>query len=175
MVILLFLTNSTREESGMEHYTQNALDKLDRKIEEAEESLREALLLMGSGAEDGNNTWHDNPAFDQAKMEVDQATNELKRLRTIRSNAVLVQDDGETDKSIMSVGMTAIVRINDGDPITVHLAGYHVAKRDSTSEIFDLATSSPLGSALVGLSEGESNEYLLPNGKSARATIVSFV
>lgn len=145
------------------HYTEDALRSLDRAIEDAEIRHREALLLMGEDT--GHETWHDNPAFDQAKQDVDAAASNLRKLKKLRSEAVVVES--ETDPGTVGVGSTITIQFrHEATPEKVHLSGYFVAERDSDDEVFSLATTSPLGAALLGHSVGDEVSYNSPSGKT---------
>lgn len=153
----------------MHHYTQDALNRLDGRIVEAEKRLDEALLSMGSGAEADNNTWHDNPAFEQAKTDVDQATGHLAKLRELRLTAVVVEP---TDSATVEVGSTVTIKYSDGDQLTVAIGGHFVARgAEASDDVMEISTSSPIGSALLHRHQGDEVQYSAPNGKLYSATI----
>ncbi len=154
----------------MHHYTQEALDRLDDRIVEAEKKLGEALLSMGSGAEADNNTWHDNPAFEQAKTDVDQATGQLAKLRELRRNAIVVE---RTNSANVEVGSTVTFVDADGDELTVAIGGHFVARTEHRSEdVMEISTSSPIGAALLHRQEGDEVQYVTPSGKQHSVTIL---
>lgn len=164
------MTTIDKKGQGMHHYTQDALDRLDTRILEAEEKLKEALLSMGSGAEADNNTWHDNPAFEQAKTDVDQATGHLSKLRELRRNATVVE---RTDTKGVEVGSTVTFENSDGEQLIVAIGGHFVARSaHKDQEVMEISTSSPIGAALLYQHPGDEVKYTTPNGKQHSVTIL---
>lgn len=157
-----------------QHYTQRALRSLDDQIVKAEERLSEAMLGMGSGADADNNTWHDNPAFEQAKMDVDQARNELSRLRKLRKDAQVVE---VTNSGVVEVGSTVVIKFADDDePMRVSIGGHYVVRKPGEeTEAMEVSTSSPLGAALLNRKPGEMATYLSPSGSRMEVSILELV
>lgn len=157
------------------HYTPEALAALDAEIEVAEERHSKALMSMG---DDGGSseTWHDNPVFEQAKQDVDMTRTTLRRLRSLRTDAVVVSTDPPT--SVVNIGTTVVVDIDDEDTerTAYRIAGHYVSGRSRTDdEVFLLATTTPLGQALVGKTEGDHVSYQAPNGKTFQAKIIKIL
>ena len=154
-----------------EHYTPEALAALDAEIVVAQRRYDAALLSMGDDL--SHESWHDNPAFEQAKQDVDMTLRALQDLRTLRKNAIVV----EREKShLVEVGSTLrILMDGDEEPSTVHLAGHFVASRKSGDEVFMLGTTAPMGAALLGRSEGDHVTYNSPSGRALGVTILEFV
>jgi transcription elongation factor GreA len=157
-----------------QHYTQKALDSLDEQIVNAEARLSEAMLSMGSGAGADNNTWHDNPAFDQAKADVDQARNLLNRLRSFRDGALLVET---ANSDVVDVGSTVVIKFTNGDePKKVYIAGHHVFQKSSEDKgTIEVSTSAPLGAALLHHKVGDIVAYDAPNHKRIEVSILELV
>jgi transcription elongation GreA/GreB family factor len=158
------------------YYTPDALAALDDKVCEAQKRHDEALLSLGDDS-GSSETWHDNPVFEQAKRDVDATRSTLRKLQNIRADAVpLVR---ESPAHVVDVGTTVVVSISDhedeAEVRTFHIAGHYVAARSHDSEVFQLATASPLGVALVGKTEGSKASYVSPNGKTYEATVVKIV
>jgi transcription elongation factor GreA len=154
-----------------QHYTSEALAALDAEIEEAERRHNEALLSMGDDS--SHETWHDNPAFDQAKQDVDMTGTTFRRLRRLREEAVVIEREAT---HIVEVGSTVRVRIDGDDELmTVHLAGRFVAGRTDGDDVFMLGTASPLGAALLGKVEGDRVTYTTPTQQTMSATILELV
>ena len=156
----------------MQLYTPKSLEALDRAIVEAEAAHAAALLSMGSAAEADNNTWHDNAAFEYAKQEVEQTRVKLRDLKNLRKDAIL-KEDASSDR--IEVGSSAIIQTTDDEPMKVHIAGHQVMGRDREDDFFDLATTSPLGTALLGLRVDESAEYLVPSGRKVQVRVLEIM
>lgn len=155
----------------MAEYTKESLDRLDRRIADYEERLRDARLSMGGGAEDGNNTWHDNPAFEQAQEDVRQWTTELRALKKIRANAVVVESTGSTDAAY--VGSTVTVQYDgDDDYERLHISGEHVVGR-TESDVMEVSTVSPIGAAILGKKPGDHVTFSAPNGRKLGVKIIT--
>lgn len=159
-----------------EYYTKQALAKLDEAIEEAESRFSAAMLSMGDDS-GSSETWHDNPIFDQAKHDVAMTSYALSRLRDIRAQAKEIEANEHVDT--IRVGSTVKVEIIDSadevEVATYHIAGGYVAARELNDDVFDLSTSSPLGSALIGKRQGDTIAYKLPNGRTQEAVILSII
>lgn len=155
----------------MSEFTPAALAALDAQIVAAEEDLAAAQLSMGSSAEDGNNTWHDNPAFDQAKQDVDRAEAELRRLRGLRRDAVVVE---ATESGLVEVGSTVVIKFtNDDEPMTIFMAGpYATSSVQTEKDVMAMSTTAPLGAALLGHATNDVVSYVAPNGKTMEVTIL---
>lgn len=154
-----------------QHYTPEALAALDAEIAQAQRRHEEALLTMGDDT--SHETWHDNPAFDIAKQNVDMTKANLDRLKNLRKEAVVIHSEA---RHVVEVGSTVRIRLDgDDETTTFHLAGHFVASRSSDSEVSMLSTASPLGAALIGHSEGDHITYLTPRGRTIGATIVELV
>lgn len=152
-----------------EQYTPEALAALDADIEAAERRHREALLSMGDDS--SHETWHDNPAFEQAKQQVDMASSVLRRLKSLRKNAVLVER--AAPGAVIDVGSTVVLRLGaEAEPMTVHIAGHYVRGRsDEERDVLHVSTESPLGGALLGHVQGDTVEYASQTGKRLSAII----
>lgn len=157
----------------MNQYTLKALTALDEQIVTAEERLNAAMLSMGSGASADNNTWHDNPAFEQAKMDVEQARVELNRLRDLRRDAEVVES---TNSDEIEVGSMAVIQFtNDTRSMKILIGGHYVVRNALDKDVMEISTTSPLGAALLRRKAGETVSYLAPNGNRMEVSILELV
>lgn len=155
----------------MAEYTREALARLDKTIALYEGRLREAQLSMGAGADDGNNTWHDNPAFEEAQSNVRTWTTELRLMRQQRHDAVIIEPNGNTDE--VSVGsFITVLYEGDDEPTELHLIGDHVVGRTG-GEVLEISTKSPIGAAILGRKAGENVSFVTPRGGTQNITIVN--
>ena len=154
-----------------QHYTPQALAALDDEIEVAQGRHNAALLSMGDDTT--HESWHDNPAFEHAKQEVDMTRETLNRLKNLRKEATVIERE---TTHIVEVGSTIRVHIDgDEEATSFHIAGHFVAGRSHDEDVFMLATTSPLGEALIGHVEGDLISYMTPSGRVIQATIVEVV
>jgi transcription elongation factor GreA len=158
----------------MNQYTPQGLQALDAQITDAEADLAAAQLSLGASAEADNNTWHDNPAFEQAKADIDRAQQELRRLKNLRKNAEIVEP---TNSGLVEVGTTVTVQFTGEDePMVFLLAGAYATSDVKTEEgVMAISTSAPVGQALIGHGKGDVVTYLAPSGKEMELTIISVV
>jgi len=155
------------------HYTPEALAALDADIEVAQERHTKAMYAMGSD-ESSHESWHDNPAFEQAKQDEDMARTHLAKLRALRRDAIVVERDGAS--TLVEVGSTIRVLIDGEDePMIIHMAGHFVGVREGDDGTFMMSTTSPMGKALMGKSESEHVTYTSGTGKALGATILELV
>ena len=152
-----------------QHYTSKTYARLEEQIEEAQAAYDAAMLSMGSDAADGNNTWHDNPAFEEAKNRVDQTRNEVARLKRLRDDAVVVET---VHSGSVEVGSTVTIQIGDDTPFKVFVGGHYVPRGGSTDEVTEVSTSSPIGAAILGHIPGDIIDYSTPSGGRKQVTVI---
>lgn len=153
----------------MGNYTLEAYERLVAEVERLEEAYKRAQAGLGSAAEDGNNTWHDNPAFDEAKRQIDTALHELGVARGRLADAVII--DHEPDGSV-SVGSNVTIRFvgNDGAQL-VHVSGEHVIRQPNDT-VQQVSTLAPLGAALLGARKGDTVSFRTPKGSIRQVEIL---
>ena len=146
----------------MGQYTQSAHDRLKKRHAQLEEDHKQALLSLGSSAEDGNNTWHDNFGFEQAKRDVETTKARLNEVAHLLAEAEIVPKPKD---GTIGVGCDIIYRHEgDDEDQSAHIAGER-AIRSATDEIQQLSTRSPMGAAVLGAKPGDRVSYQVPNGK----------
>lgn len=152
--------------------TQEEYDRLKAHAASVQRQLDEALAAMGAGAEADSNTWHDNPAFDEATQKVDMFTTQLGTIKARLSRAVIVDSTKSLD--IVGVGSTVTVRyLDDDEPETVRIGGGHVVgglDRDDGIDVISYNT--PLGGALIGRKMGDDFKYVTPKGMTIEGEIL---
>lgn len=77
---------------GTQEYTPEAFGRLEAHIADMEGQLAAAHASLGGAAEGDNNTWHDNPAFEEANREIRRLNAELARLKVLRADAKVVNE-----------------------------------------------------------------------------------
>lgn len=155
------------------HYTPEALAALDADIEVAQERHIKAMYAMGSD-ESSHESWHDNPAFEQAKQDEDMARTHLSKLRALRRDAVVIERDGAS--TLVEVGSTIRVLVDGEDePMIIYMAGHFVGAHEGDDGKFMMSTTSPMGKALIGKPEGEHVTYTSGTGRVVGATILELV
>lgn len=93
--------------------------------------------------------------------------NDIHELLSNAADGTFPPDDG-----VAEPGMVLTVRYEDGGDTETFLLGVRGAE-GSDMEVY--SPNSPLGRALLGATPGEQREYLLPNGRQQRVTLMAAV
>ncbi len=93
--------------------------------------------------------------------------NEIHELLSNAADATFPPDDG-----VAEPGMVLTVRYDDTGDTETFLLGVRGAE-GSDMEVY--SPNSPLGRALMGATPGDRRDYLLPNGRQQRVTLVAAV
>lgn len=73
-----------------EYFLLKDLNVLDGKIKETKAKIDEALKEIGISCQQGSETSHDNPGYEEGQRAVDMWAHRLQELVSVRQNAVLV-------------------------------------------------------------------------------------
>lgn len=143
--------------------TQEELERLKLHARTVQAQLKDALAAMGAGAEADSNTWHDNPAFEEAARTVDMYTTEFGKIKAQLSRAVVVS---ASSTDVVGIGSTVVVQFDDDDePETMKIGGDHVVGGLSREDkVLVISSSSPMGKAIFGKSKGDRFGYSTPKG-----------
>lgn len=93
----------------------------------------------------------------------------ITRIQELLRDAVI--GEAPPDDGIAEPGMVLTVRYGEEAETATFVLG--VRDRADSDGLAVYSPESPLGRALVGAVQGEERSYTLPNGKSARVTLVS--
>ena len=152
----------------MGQYTQSSYDRLLQQHAKLEDDHKQALLSLGSSADDDNNTWHDNFAFEQAKRDVDTTKTRLNEVIRLLGEAEIVP---KPEDGTIGVGCDITYRfVGDDEDQFAHIAGERAIRSDA-DEVQQLSTQSPIGAALLGAREGDVISYNAPNGRVIQVEI----
>lgn len=154
-------------------YTKTALEALEAQIVTVQSRLDEALNRLGGAAEDDNNTWHDNAAFDQANEDILKWRGELALLKKLRAEAVL--HVSTAPEGVADIGsLVTFVFEGDDDTEQIEIGGHHIVRSIETNpkKIKVISSESPLGAALLGHKAKEHVRYTV-NGRNLTVTIIS--
>jgi transcription elongation factor GreA len=152
----------------MGQYTQGAYERLVRRREQLDELHKQALLSLGSSADDGNNTWHDNFGFEQAKRDVETSKVRLDEVTLLLNEAVIVP---KPEDGTVGVGCDIVYRFDgDDEDRFAHIAGDRAIRFES-DERQQLSIQSPFGSAILGARVGDVVSYTAPSGRTFKVTL----
>lgn len=151
---------------------KNGLNQLQQEIMLVSEQLNDAKLKKGQTFSDDTNSWHDNAAYDQAKLEVDGLEYQLGSLKRELHEVELVKSHGD----IARVDIGDIVELYNkdfDDRFKVLLTANYKIDIGEDDEISEISINSPIGEAIFGKKAGDYSSYKV-NNRKFDIEIVSF-
>ena len=139
--------------------TQETYDALLEQETQLKKSLKEALGQLGEAAASDSNTWHDNAAFDATNELIRRIQSQL-RIVTRRIQSTIIVE--ETSGSTIGLGHVVTLKFPNKKTFRVKMVGQRVGGDD---EIQQVSTDSPLGTALLGHTTGDTVSYSAPRGE----------
>jgi len=141
------------------YLTQEGYDKLKKELEYLKTEKRQEVAERLREALDGS------PLGVDADVEVEAAKNaqafvegRIQYLQTILSQAEIVDTLSETD--VVQIGTKVTIKTQDNDKETFTIVG----RAEADPGEGRISNESPLGSALLGHSEGDEVDVLAPGG-----------
>jgi|SRR3989338_1045122 len=123
--------------------------RLEKELQESKLKLANALKEIGEAAGNASD-WHDNAAFDQANVDHDVNASWTRSLVAKLRNTQIIKPRQETDK--IDLGNKVVILYEGAiEPETYTLLGGD----DSGTKRGWISHTTPLGSMLLGRSEGE--------------------
>ncbi|WP_296192207.1 transcription elongation factor GreA [uncultured Microbacterium sp.] len=146
--------------------TQEAYDRLAAELEELSTTGREEIAKrIEIAREEGD--LKENGGYHAAKDEQGRIEGRIQSIRALLKSAVV----GEAPASDGVVRPGTVVTANvAGRELRFLLANRELAA-DSALDVYSEA--SPIGSAILGLSEGETTSYTAPNGREFPVEIIA--
>jgi transcription elongation GreA/GreB family factor len=127
------------------------LERLEAEMAQHERRYKTNLGEVGDAVDVSSETWHDNPAFDEAQQQARAAYTKLKELQAIRDQAKIITEKptGET----VEIGCRVRYRRSDlrGEDEIV-MGSYFIV--DGSDD--EMSAQSPLGQLLLGAKTGDS-------------------
>ncbi|MDT0180063.1 transcription elongation factor GreA [Microbacterium sp. ARD31] len=145
--------------------TQDAYDRLAAELEHLSTTGREEIAKRIEAAREEGDL-KENGGYHAAKDEQGKQEARIRTLQSLLKNATV----GEAPES---TGM-----VEPGTVVTAVIAGgeevFLLGSREiaANSELDVYSEASPLGSAILGLAEGDSTSYTAPNGREISVEIV---
>ena len=150
--------------------TQEAFDRLQAELENLKGPARaEISQRIADAREEGD--LRENGGYHAAREEQSKAEARIVQLEDMLSRARV----GETpeDKGVVEAGMEVTVRFaGDPDTETFLLGAREVLALDDSVSLGVYSPQSPLGSAILGKSPGDTAEYTAPNGRTVQVEVV---
>jgi transcription elongation factor GreA len=150
--------------------TQEAYDRLAAELENLKGPARaEISERIAQAREEGD--LRENGGYHAAREEQSKAEARIVQLEDMLSRARV----GETpeDKGVVEAGMEVTVRFaGDPDTETFLLGAREVLALDASVSLGVYSPQSPLGSAILGKSPGDTAEFTAPNGRTVQVEVV---
>jgi transcription elongation factor GreA len=149
--------------------TQSRFDELKAELEDLRGPTRAAIVQRVSDARDEGDL-KENGGYHAAREELGKLDGRIAQLSDILERAQV----GETppDDGVVEPGMKVTYKFAGDDDEGTFLLGAREMAEDGI-EVF--SPQSPLGSAIMGHSVGDTVEYEAPNGKKLKVEIVAAV
>lgn len=165
------MTQST--EQGTIWLTQQGFDKLQAELDELKGPVRQEIIDKISAARDEGDL-KENSGYHAAREEQGRIEGRIRQLEDMLRRAEV----GETpeDDGTVSPGMKVTYKFvgDDDDEAETFLLGAREME-DEESDLKVYSPQSPLGSAIIGASKGDTVSYVAPNGKELQVVIVDAV
>lgn len=151
--------------------TQDAYDKLSAELDELKTEGRPAIAnKIAEARSEGDLS--ENGGYHAAREEQGQMEARIRQLEDMLRRAQV----GEAAPSGEVAPGTKVTVAYDGDPDdtdTFVLGSREMLGLDDSLDVQVFSPQSPLGSALIGLKEGDATSYVAPNGKTINVTVVT--
>src|SRR6476660_10245273 len=156
--------------TGVTWLTQEAHDRLKHELDELVAHRPVIAAEINARREEGD--LKENGGYHAALDEQAKQETRIRHLQELLRNAqvgVAPADDG-----VVEQGMVGTVAYDgDDDDQETFLLGSREEGSHGSLQVY--SPQSPLGQAILGATRGESREYVLPNGKTQKVTIVEAV
>ena len=163
----------TQAAQGKVWLTQDAFDKLTHELEDLKGPVRQDIIARISAARDEGDL-KENGGYHAAREEQGKLEGRIRQLEDMLNRAEV----GETpaDDGVVEPGMKVTYKFvgdDDDEAETFLLGAREMEDADSGLKVY--SPQSPLGSAILGSTKGDTVSYEAPNGKELKVVIVDAV
>ena len=152
--------------------TQKTFERLNAELEELRGPRRQEVIERISSARDEGDL-KENGGYHAAKDEQGKIEGQIRVLEEMLESAGTTPPD---DDGVVSPGKLVTYRFAGDDEDERFLMGAREIEDDYADQDFEVfSPQSPLGSALLGASKGETVEFEAPNGRTQRIEILDAV
>ncbi|MDQ3156609.1 MAG: transcription elongation factor GreA [Actinomycetota bacterium] len=150
--------------------TQEAYDRLQQELDHLRGEVRADITAkIANAREEGD--LKENGGYHAAREEQGKTEARIRQLEDMLHRAVVGEkraDDGKVES-----GMIITIKFKgDTDTESFLLGSRDLLGRDSAVDVSVYSPESPLGTAILGKSKGDSATYEAPNGKNVTVEIV---
>ena len=157
-------------EQGTIWVTQEAYDRLQQELDHLRGDVRADITAKIAAARDEGDL-KENGGYHAAREEQGKTEARIRQLEDMMNRAEI--GEKRADDGIVESGMIVTVKFKgDKDTESFLLGSRDLLARDSAIDHTVYSPESPLGSAILGKSKGESASYEAPNGKTLTVQIV---
>lgn len=153
------------EQTPVTFLTQEAYDRLAFELEQLRTVGRDEIAKRIEAAREEGDL-KENGGYHAAKDEQGKQEARIRTLQQLLKEAVV----GEAPESTGVVESGTVITAEIAGDEEVFLLGSREIAAGSQLDVYSEA--SPLGAAIIGMSEGETGAYLAPNGKSIPVKII---
>ncbi|MCW2788318.1 MAG: transcription elongation factor GreA [Aeromicrobium sp.] len=151
--------------------TQEAYDRLQQELQHLKGDVWADITAKISAARDEGDL-KENGGYHAAREEQGKTKARIDQLESMLRRAEV--GDKPADDGLVEAGMIVTIRFEGDDDTEQFLLGSReLLSMDSSVEIDVYSPTSPLGSALMGKSPGDTVSYETPNGKSITVEVVA--
>lgn len=152
-----------------QYITPEMKAKLENELQELIDHRPVVAAEINERREEGD--LKENAGYDAAREQQDQEEARIKQISEVLANST-TERTGIVE-GVANVGSVVHVYYNDDKSAKeTFLIGTRAAATDN-ADLETYSEQSPLGSAVLGASEGETRSYTAPSGKTISVTIVS--
>jgi transcription elongation factor GreA len=148
--------------------TQDAFDKLHAELADLKGPRRDEIVSRISAAREEGDL-RENGGYHAAREEQGKAEGRILQLQALLRSATV--GEAPVSNGVAGPGMVVDVRFDGDDDLETFLIGSREESETAGVEVYSAA--SPLGKALTGAREGDTVEYVTPNEKTIKVTLVS--
>jgi len=152
--------------------TQDAFDRLQQELEHLRGPARSEIIERISAARDEGDL-KENGGYHAAREEQGKAEARIRQLEDMLRRAEV----GETpaDDGVVEPGMKVTTRFVGDDETETFLLGAREMADKTSDDVQVYSPQSPLGSAIIGATKGDTVTYEAPNGRQLKVVIVDAV
>lgn len=151
--------------------TPKGKEDLENLIRKKEEELKEFQKYKGEDAIGQGNNWHDNFAFEQARVDEQTKILEIQDLKVRLESAIFIEVDNEETDSVQINSKFSVSFLEKG----VYSSPENYLLSESFSPDWlngEISINSPLGKSVIGKKVGDIIEYKI-NGVLVKAKLIS--
>ena len=162
------MTQST--EQGTIWVTQEAYDRLQQELDHLRGDVRADITAKIAAARDEGDL-KENGGYHAAREEQGKTEARIRQLEDMMRRAEI--GEKRADDGVVESGMIVTIKFKgDTDTESFLLGSRDLLARDSAIDHTVYSPESPLGSAILGKSKGDTASYEAPNGKTLTVEIV---